>query len=493
VPTRNPVTVDPEPTRGPLIPLVPSARLGWLLAALGAAAVVALAARMPLRELGTVVVALMAGLLVAAIADALATRRAWRAAPLVWRRVLPPAMAIGAVRKLEGTLVNAGTRPWRVRLFDGIDPSFEVDGLPVEADVPAGATLSVAYEARPRQRGMARFAPAELRVRSLLRLFEHRFAVGEPETVRVFPNFAAVSRYAWLAGDRRLAEIGVKSFPRRGSGTDFKQLAEYKPGDAIRSIDWKATQRHGRPVVREYQDERDQRVVFLLDCGRRMRADESAGALAGRRAAPSPATPPRGAATAGSVGAFPCSHFDSALDATLLLAWVALAGGDEVGAMTFGGGPGEAREIAPRKGVRALDGIVTGLFDVEPRPTQPDYRAAATAVMRAHQRRSLVVLLTNFRAEDADDLADALRLLRTRHLVLVASLRERALADIALQPLVTEQDAIEVAGAHLFAQDRDSAFRRLAARDALLLDVEPEGLAVALVNRYHAVKRAGLL
>ena len=77
--------------------------------------------------------------------------------------------------------------------------------------------------------------------------------------------------------------------------------------------------------------------------------------------------------------------------------------------------------------------------------------------------------------------------------MLVASLRESALREIAEQPLRVEQDAIEAAGAHLFAQSRDAAFRRLAGRDQLLLDVEPQGLAVALVNRYRSVKRAGLL
>jgi len=102
-------------------------------------------------------------------------------------------------------------------------------------------------------------------------------------------------------------------------------------------------------------------------------------------------------------------------------------------------------------------------------------------------------VLTNFRDEDASEFKAALSLLRTRHLVLVASLRERVLRELAEQPLVQARDAIEVAGAHLFAQARDAAFRRLAARHSLMVDVEPEQLAVALVNRYHAVKRAGLL
>ena len=102
-------------------------------------------------------------------------------------------------------------------------------------------------------------------------------------------------------------------------------------------------------------------------------------------------------------------------------------------------------------------------------------------------------MLTNFREEDGSELRSALDLMRTRHLVLVASLREKALREIAEQPLAIEKDAIEVAGAHLFAQARDAAFRRLADRDALLLDVEPQCLAVDLVNRYRAVKRAGIL
>lgn len=450
-----------------MIRAIPTRTTITCLTALAVVTAAALVARVPLPLVATAFMAVAAALAVVALVDLGATWRSWRRAPVAWRRELPPAMAIGVSRPIGGTLVNASSTPWRVALFDGVEPSFAVGGLPREVDVPAQSTVRLAYDAEPRRRGVARFTPAELRVRSRARLFELRVPSGDAASLRVFPNFAAVARYAWLAGDRRLAEIGVKSFPRRGAGTDFKQLAEYKPGDAIRAIDWKATQRHGRPVVREYQDERDQRVVFLLDCGRRMRADEASG---------------KGG-----------SHFDAALDATMLLAYVALAGGDEVGAMTFGGGADETRSIAPRKGVRALDGLVGGLYDIEPQPTQPDYRAAATSLMRAHARRSLVVVLTNFRAEDAADLESALKLLRSRHLVLVASLRERALGEIALQPLVTERDAVEVAGAHLFAQERDDAFRRLAGRDALLLDVEPERLAVALVNRYHAVKRAGLL
>ena len=450
------------------ISILPARAAIAVVAFLALASTIALLAGAPSAPVATACAAALALCIAYAAIDLVASRRAWHAAPLRWQRHLPPALAVGVRRVIEGSLVNDGPRRWRVALFDHVDPSFDVDGLPAEGVVVPGSALTLRYEVLPRRRGQARFAPAQLRVRSLGGSFDMRIRAGDDAALRVYPNFAAVSRYAWLAGDRRLSEIGIKSYPMRGSGTDFKQLADYRPGDAIRDIDWKATLRHGRPIVREYQDERDQSVVFLLDCGRRMRADEG---VAGQRG----------------------SHFDAALDALMLLAYVALKEGDEVGAMTFGGAPESSRRVAPRKGVQSLNALIGALYDVEPEATHPDYRAAATALMKTLRKRSLVVVLTNFREEDGAELGPASKLLRTRHLVLLASLRERALREVAEQPLTVERDAIEVAGAHLFAQARDDAFRRLAARDAYLLDVEPEHVAVELVNRYRAVKRAQLL
>ena len=102
-------------------------------------------------------------------------------------------------------------------------------------------------------------------------------------------------------------------------------------------------------------------------------------------------------------------------------------------------------------------------------------------------------MITNFRDEDNTELGYALRLLRTRHLVLLASLRERIVRELVEQPLDSGDATLEVASAHLYEQSRRDAFNRLAARDALMVDAEPEQLGIELVNRYHAVKRAGLI
>ena len=147
----------------------------------------------------------------------------------------------------------------------------------------------------------------------------------------------------------------------------------------------------------------------------------------------------------------------------------------------------------PRKGVKALNALMGELYAVQPTPTHSDYIAAARNLLSRHNKRSLVVIITNFRDEDSVELGSALRLLRTRHLVMLASLREEIAHELASQPLTSTEAAVEVASAHLFEQSRRDAFNRLAAHDALMVDAEPQRLGIELVNRYQAAKGAGLI
>ena len=407
-------------------------------------------------------------LLLLGIADYLTTLRHWRFAPLSAQRRLPAAFAIGVTHDATLTLVNAGDCDWQGEVFDGIDPRFQVGGMPRSFRLQAGQRVDFDYKLTPAQRGLVRFTPAQLRLRSAFGLLDLKLPLAGAALRRVYPNFAAVARIAWLAGNQRLTDVGIMAVRQRGSGTDFKQLAEYRVGDPIRHVDWKATLRQQKPIVREFQDERDQCILFLIDCGRRMRADESST----------------------RVGA---GHFEQALNAVVLLSYVALRKGDSVGAMTFGTPPESKRLFAPRKGVHALNAMMAAIGDVQPSPTYSDYSAAATELMKRHRKRSLVVLITNFRDEDVSELAPSLRLLRSRHLVLLASLREKVVRDIIDTTELSGANSLLVASAHLYEQSRRDAFRRLAARDALMVDTEPARLGVELVNRYQAAKRAGLI
>jgi uncharacterized protein (DUF58 family) len=446
---------------------LPGKPLLWTLSGVAIAAAVALVAGLPLAT--TAWAMAVALVLLAALCgiDAWQSLRQWRNAPVRMTRRLPAAMAIGVRSRIPLWLDLEGDASWRGAIHDHNDPSLVTDGLPARIKLAGGQRLELEYGATPMRRGDLVFDSAELRLQSRLGLLELCPRVGAREGLRCYPDFAQVSRYAWLAGDRRLQEIGIKTWQRRGTGTSFQQLTEYTPGDPVRDIDWKATLRHDKPIVRQYQDERDQNVWLLVDCGRRMRADDPDG-------------PP------GS------GHFDQVLNAVMLLSYVALREGDAVGAFTFGMGSDAHKWLAPRKGRAQLGTMMGALYDLAPTMTHPDYLRAAQAFLSRQPRHSLVIIITNFRDEDCTELADALRLLRQRHLVMVASLRERVIAEMVAQPL-SAATATDIASAQLHAQARDDAFARLGGRHELLVDAEPSRLGIELVNRYHAAKRSGML
>jgi uncharacterized protein (DUF58 family) len=364
------------------------------------------------------------------------------------------------------SLDNVGERRLSGRLFDMADASMDMPGMPLNFALDAGQRETLQFRITPTLRGLKRFEPAQIRLRSNFGLLDLNLRVGTTDARRVFPNFARHATFAWLTGKRRLAEIGIKSIRRRGSATDFDQLVDYQAGDAIRHIDWKATLKHQRPIVRKFQDDRDQSVLFLLDCGRRMRADD----------------------TQHGVGT---THFDQALNALMLLAFVALSKGDAVGAMTFGTPEHMEKRFAPRKGRQSLNALMAELGDVEPSPTFSDYARAAGDSIRRHRKRGLLVLITNCRDEDAPELSAALGLLRSRHLVVLANMREKVVREIVGQPLLTEQSGLEVAAALAYEQRRRDMLQRVGVGGVIMIDCEPDELGIELVNRYTALKRSG--
>jgi uncharacterized protein (DUF58 family) len=447
--------------------LIPAKKLLLALAAGAVAALLALLAGTGIWIVASLSAAWLLFLAGAASVDYVISRRAWQDSVVRMTRGLPAAFALGARRQVSLSFEVAGPYDWQAVVYDHVDPSFNSEGLPAVLSLLAGKRVEIAYEVTPTRRGEAKFSPAQLQLRSRWGWCELCERLGSDEIRRVYPDFAQIARYAWLAGDRRLQEIGIKTYQQRGEGTDFKQLAEYRYGDPVRHIDWKATLRLGKPIIREFQDERDQCILLLIDCGRRMRADDRQGGVG-------------------------TSHFDQVLNAVMLLSYVALHEGDAVGALTFGTPPGAEKSFAPQKGVHALNALMGEVYGVQPTPTHSDYVSAALNLLRRYHKRALVIVITNFRDEDSSELGYALRLLRSRHLVMLASLRERIVGELISQPLISEA-VLDIASAHLYEQSRRDAFNRLADRGPLMIDAEPEQLGVQLVNRYHAVKRAGLI
>ncbi len=435
--------------------MTPSARslaaiVAWLLAGL--------AASFAPDALGPAWLAAGGALAVAFAADALWVRRT--PAPTVERQVAA-AVPLGVPTRVQLKLVNPGRRPLSLAVFDHYPPASELEGLPRTTVLPAGGWATVEYQLRPLARGDAAFGATELLLASPLGLWRRRRWAGAAQIVRVLPNFRPLLGYAHLAVADRLAQMGIRQRQRRGEGREFRELRDFRQGDSMRQIDWKATSRRGKPIAREFHDETDQRVVFMLDCGRRMRARE--GDL---------------------------SHFDHALNAVLLLAYAATRYGDAVGLGTFSGEP---RWVPPGKGPAAIARLLAAVYDLETSAAPADYVAAAVRLATRERRRALVVVVSNLRDEDASDLYPALKLLSQRHLVLFASLRESALASAAAGPTETLQEALLVASCRRYLAARERAHEQVRGQGVLTLDVEPERLPVAMVNRYLEIKRAGML
>lgn len=381
--------------------------------------------------------------------------------PRVQRRVAA-ILPQGAWNRVQLTLTNPMRRALRLDLHDLHPPDASARGLPATLALAPAAGLSLEYRLRLPERGERRFAGCDLRLHSPAELWSRRRRVGPEQALRVYPNFREISHYTLLAASDRLAGIGVRRQRRRGAGAEFHQLREYRRGDALRQIDWKATSRMRKPIAREYQDERDQRLLFLLDAGRGMR----------------------------HLGRDGRSHLDDALNAVLLLAYVALRQGDAVGLMAYGG---ERHWFAPRKDPDTVNRLLRAVFDVQPSPTAADPLAAARELLRQQPRRSLVVMVTNGRDEDHPDLLRAVQVLRRRHLVVVADLREAGLDRALATPIQSEGEALRFHAVHAYLADRRRHHERLQHLGVRVLDLRPDQLPVALVNTYFDIKRSALL
>ena len=214
-----------------------------------------------------------------------------------------------------------------------------------------------------------------------------------------------------------------------------------------------------KPIAREYQDERDQDVIFLLDCGRRMHAKD--GVL---------------------------NHFDHVLNAFLLTSHVALRQGDAVGLMTFAGAE---RWISPIKGQHSINTLLNQVYDLHSSTETSDFSQAAQRLLNQHRKRSLVVLITNLHDEDTDDLKPAIQLISKQHLVIVANLREQFLDNIIQQPVHNFDTALSFAAANEFIYRRHRLLETLRKQGVFVADSLPHLLHIDLINEYLALKRRG--
>jgi uncharacterized protein (DUF58 family) len=382
---------------------------------------------------------------------------------LTVRRDVEPVLANDLWSPVALELRLEGRTPLRCEVRDPVPVGAEAAGNRQDVHLtPAEPSLRIEYRIRPLRRGDLRLGDLWVRIRGRLGLCARQVRLPSAATLKVYPDLAAMGREALaLAAAQDAPAAHMQRRPSEGS--EFESFREYRLGDDSRTLDWKATARYAKPMVRVHQPERNQSILMLLDCGRHM-----AGQVRAQR------------------------KLDFAVDAALRLARVCLHKGDRVGVLAFAGQV--VAHLPPNKGADHLRALAAALYRIEARLEESDYGAALDAALSRHHKRSLLVLFTD--CQDPDSASTLLRrtlALRPRHLPLVVSVQDEDVTRAAHAEPGAVGDAYIRRGASRLEADYHLTHARLRDAGALAVRVPATHLGAAAINAYLRVKSQGLL
>jgi uncharacterized protein (DUF58 family) len=296
----------------------------------------------------------------------------------------------------------------------------------------------------------------------------------------VYPPFHSRTQTELRLRRARQLQLGERAVRIRGGGLDFDTLREYTVDDELRRIDWAATARSPQTIVRTYQAERNQTELLLVDCGRTMAALVGALPFAGHTMVP-----------AGGAGGG-LTRLEHAIDGAQAVTRLATGLGDRVGMIAFA--DRVLTTLPPRNQTDQLRRLTVELATIEPRLVESDYRGAFAGALSRFPRRSLLIVLTELANEAATQtLLPALGLLRRRHLVVVAAVRDPVVEAWRTEPTRTVHQIYRRAAAIRTLDERAAITARLRAAGATVLDSVPGQLAAALSDAYLDTKAAGRL
>ncbi|MBI1332327.1 MAG: DUF58 domain-containing protein [Armatimonadetes bacterium] len=382
---------------------------------------------------------------------------------LRFRRRMDAVLSVRARNRIRIELEHDGDFPLSGEIRDEFPATFTADQPSTKLSIRPGQKFIYDYFLVPPERGEEFFRATFLRLNCPFGLVQKQIRLNTEQDVKVYPNILALREFELLNQRGRLREAGVRKSRMKGMGTEFESLREYSEGDDFRKIDWKATARRGKVIVREYEVERNQAVILCVDCGRHMMAE-----IDGVR------------------------KLDLVLDSVLMLIQSALAAGDNVGLLAYGGDI--IRYISPKKGHRQLGVLLNATYNLVAEPVESDPVRAFGYLTGRHKRRSLVI---NFTAvEDRDQAKDVIQSFGNftrNHIALLANISDPKFREILRQQPENAEELFRFASAHYLTDERRQAATMLRTANINVLDSEPQDLAGDLVNFYLDIKARGKL
>ncbi len=381
-----------------------------------------------------------------------------RRSQIILTRAVPNRVSIGVPTRVAFEIKNRTRREVEIRMADDLPARLEAIPSSCVARIRAREDCRLEYRLLATQRGRYLLSRADVRVLPRLGLLYRQFSVQLPATIHVFPNLVNVRRYELLLRRGMMLEQGVGRLRQIGQGTEFESLRQYTIGDDMSRVEWKATAKRSRLIVKNFEPERQQSVLIAIDVGR---------------------------ATAGEFNRM--SRLDYLVNAALMLGYVALRQGDWFSLVAFSNRI--ESYLPPVRRIQGIDRVARALYELEPRLIESDYAVVSRFLTVRHRRRGLICLMTDVLDHEASaDVISCLTSLARRQLPLAVTLSNPELRAVADEPLSRCADPYSKAVALDVLDSRRKALAAMRRQGVGVLDVEPPALTVELINRYLMIK-----
>ena len=357
-------------------------------------------------------------------------------------------------------LVESSYRfPVALEVIDEMPVEFQRRDVCFRLSLPKGGRRQVDYRLRPVRRGVYAFGVVQVYASSRMGLVQRRFRCGQPEEVKVYPSFLMLRQYELLAIRHHLTEMGIKRVRRIGNNTEFEQIKDYVQGDDYRTINWRATARRHQLMVNVYQDERSQQIYNVIDKGRVMQQAFRGMTL-----------------------------LDYAINASLVLSYVAVRKEDKAGLATFAEHFDSFVPASRQQG--QMQTLMEVLYGEQTTFGETDFSALLAYMNKYVSKRSLLVLYTNFM--DQVSMRRQLQYLcqlNQRHLLLVVFFEDTELDDYIRQPVEDVEQQVQHVIAEKFVYEKRLIVSTLKQNGIAALLTTPENLSVNVINKYIELKQ----
>ncbi len=381
-------------------------------------------------------------------------------------------LIVGMPNEVTVRLHNPTKSLLRVVVRDDVPEGWIAQPDELHVELPPHARRAVTYSVTPPKRGQFTFGDLHLRLEGAMGLGARIVDIAASQVARVYPNVLGPRRYEMASKLGDLRTMGFRNVRKTGGGGEFDQLREYVSGDAFRDLDWKSSAKRLRPVTRVLREERSQNVILAIDAGRLMAIHSG---LRGRGEREQVVT-----------------KLDYAINAALLLAWVALRHGDRVGLVVFAE---DVKTFVPaNRGPAQYRAILEALYAVEATMAYVDFRRFAEFIKIRVPRRSLIVMFSDLLDDThALPLAEHLSMLRRKHLPVCVTMEDEVAEALAQKTAKNDDDAYQRAAAADLLADRAAVKAHLRKGGVSLVEGPAGELAVGAVNRYLEIKARNLL